>query len=163
MPYQNADAFKGNSVKKPVKNIICLGETDYAVIAWSDDLRKAVINEIENKNKPELIDHLGYYLSHERLERESYASVTEALGCYASQCNTPNLSSADYAALFVLEIDRNKYATQWVGCFDAKSDAEAMKKAYSSLILMLLINKTKLKTFKKSKSIKAMLKAGVLS
>lgn len=163
MPYLNAEAFNGNPAKKTVKNIICLGETDYAVIAWNDNLRQTVLNKIGTNSKSQLVNKLGYYLSNERLEREIYASVTESLGCYAAQCQTPNLSNADYAAVFALEVGRNKFATQWVGCFNADSDAEAMKKAYSGLIMMCSMNKSKLKPLKGSKTIKAMRKAGVLS
>ena len=145
--------------KHAVKNIICIGETDFVAIKWDESL---AARQSPQQTRGELVDILGDTLSDDNLTESSYGVVATALADYASMCKTPSLASADYAALFVFKTGYKQYVSQWVGCLSASSDYDAMSKAMFMLRLILVGNKAKRRSLKKSKVVKALIAGGAV-
>ena len=145
--------------KHAVKNIICIGETDFVAIKWDESL---AARQSPQQTRGELVDILGDTLSDDNLTGSSYGVVATALADYASMCKTPSLASADYAALFVFKTGHEQYVSQWVGCLSASSDYDAMSKAMFMLRLILVGNKSKRRSLKKSKVVKALIAGGAV-
>ena len=78
------------------------------------------------------------------------------LADYAAACDTPSIVSTDYAALFVFKLGYKKYTSQWVGCFNASSDFDAMSKAMFMLSTLLKSDKAKRQSLKKSKVVRTL-------
>ena len=142
-----------------VKNIICIGETDFVAIKWDDSVAD---RKSPRHSRGELVSSLGYALSDDNLSESNYGVAATALADYASMCNTPSLISDDYAALFVFKLGYKQYASQWVGCLSASSDYDAMSKAMFMLSLLLRGDKAKRKSLKKSKVVKALIAGGAV-
>ena len=137
-----------------VKNIICIGETDFVAIKWDESVAD---RQPHRYSQEELVSSLGYALSDDNLTESKYGVVATALADYSAICKTPSLISADYAALFVFKLGYKQYVSQWVGCLSASSDYDAMSKAMFMLSLLLRGDKAKRKNLKKSKVVKALM------
>jgi len=140
-----------------VKNIICIGETDFIAIKWDESVAD---RQPSRYPRGELVSSLGYALSDDNLTEPKYGGVATALADYAAICKTPSLISADYAALFVFKLGYKRYVSQWVGCLSASSDYDAMSKAMFMLRLLLKGDKAKRRDLKKSKVVKALIAGG---
>jgi hypothetical protein len=145
--------------KHAVKNIICIGETDFVAIKWNASLAAM---QSPQQTRGELVTTLGYALSNDNLTESNYGVIASALANYASMCNTPSLVSADYAALFVFKIGHRQYASQWVGCLSASSDYDAMSGAMFMLRIILGSDKAKRRNLKKSKIVKTLIAGGAV-
>lgn len=144
---------------RAVKNIICIGETDFTTIKWDESLAEM---QSPQQTRGELVDILGDTLSADNLTDSSYGVVATALADYASMCKTPSLTFADYAALFVFKTGHKQYVSQWVGCLSASSDYDAMSKAMFMLRIILGSDKAKRRNLKKSKIVKALIAGGAV-
>ena len=142
-----------------VKNIICIGETDFVAIKWDEVIADKQSSQF---SRVELVSCLGYLLSDDNLSESNYAVVANVLADYAAKCQTPSLISADYAALFVFKLGDKQYVSQWVGCLSASSDYDAMSKAMFMLSLLLKGDKAKRRKLKKSKVVKALMAGGAV-
>ena len=142
-----------------VKNIICIGETDFVAIKWDESISE---RQSPQYSRGELVSSLGYALSDDNLSESNYGVAATALADYAAMCKTPSLASADYAALFVFKTGHKQYLSQWVGCLSASSDYDAMSKAMFMLSLLLRGDKAKRKSLKKSKIVKALIAGGAV-
>jgi hypothetical protein len=140
-----------------VKNIICIGETDFVAIKWNESLAHRQSTE---QSRATLVDRLGYALSDDNLTESNYEVAATALANYAAMCKTPSRAPADYAALFVFKLGYKRYVSQWVGCLRASSDYDAMSKAMFMLNIILKGNKSKRRDLKKSKVVKALIAGG---
>ena len=142
-----------------VKNIICIGETDFVAIKWDESISE---RQSPQYSREELVSSLGYALSDDNLSESNYGVAATALAGYAAMCETPSLLSADYAALFVFKLGYKQYVSQWVGCLSASSDYDAMSKAMFMLSLLLRGDKAKRKSLKKSQVVKALMAGGAV-
>ena len=142
-----------------VKNIICIGETDFITIKWNESISE---RQPHQYSRGELISSLGYLLSDDNLSASNLVVAGTALADYAAMCKTPSLVSDDYAALFVFKLGYKQYVSQWVGCLSASSDYDAMSKAMFMLSLPLRGDKANRKSLKKSKIVKALIAGGAV-
>jgi len=145
--------------KHAVKNIICIGETDFVAIKWDESLAE-MRSPLRRENG--LVVTLGDALCNDNLTKSNYGEIGTALADYAAMCNTPSLASSDYASLFILKIDHLQYIAQWVGCLNASSNYEAMSKSMFMLRIILGSDKAKRRSLKKSKIVKALIAGGAV-